>query len=450
MGIEELVADLSNDPTSTMLNYKCAVEYEKINQTASAISFYLRAAEYDEKNAQGYGYLALIKAAKCLDKQGQRDANVKNTLLHAISLSPQFPAAYFVLSEYHERKGNWQECYTYATLGLSCLFTDSHGTPGIYPGRYALLFEKAVSAYWIGRKDESLDILTQLLSDPDVSEEYRQAVKYNLEKLGATTEPDSFELNRRVNEIRKALRLEVPIGITFERFGSKGDGGYVLADAGLTGTTHVYSFGVDKNIDFEKDLISKRNICHIETYDNSIDDLPEHSYGNRIAFTRATLGAKAEGHLTLEEVMEDEHVVEYENDDHTKVLFEFWGDGDFVLKMDVEGAEYDLINEAPTIVLNQFSQITMEVHWMDRLADEAFYKKALAAFTKLRETHVPVLVHPNNDRPLLIIGNCPVPVVFEVLYLNKKDFVFRTPDVLFEGLQEVNNPDVPDMGLSFP
>jgi hypothetical protein len=48
-----------------------------------------------------------------------------------------------------------------------------------YPGEYALVFEKAVSGWWIGRKDESEDLFKQLLKQ-DIAEEYRIAVLGNL------------------------------------------------------------------------------------------------------------------------------------------------------------------------------------------------------------------------------------------------------------------------------
>ena len=46
MKIEQLVVELSHDPFNPELNYTVALEYEKQKQTASAVSFYLRTAEY--------------------------------------------------------------------------------------------------------------------------------------------------------------------------------------------------------------------------------------------------------------------------------------------------------------------------------------------------------------------------------------------------------------------
>ena len=59
--IENLIIELSKDPFNPEINFKCAVEYEKLNQTASAVSFYLRCAEYgyEDVEANEYVYASL-------------------------------------------------------------------------------------------------------------------------------------------------------------------------------------------------------------------------------------------------------------------------------------------------------------------------------------------------------------------------------------------------------
>jgi hypothetical protein len=52
-----------------------------------------------------------------------------------------------------------------------------------YEGSYVLLFEKAVSAWWIGRKDESIQILGRL-NAMDIDPGYKSAVRHNLERIG--------------------------------------------------------------------------------------------------------------------------------------------------------------------------------------------------------------------------------------------------------------------------
>ena len=48
MKIEELVVALSSDPFNPDLNYQVAQEYDRLNQHAYAVSFYLRVSEYGE------------------------------------------------------------------------------------------------------------------------------------------------------------------------------------------------------------------------------------------------------------------------------------------------------------------------------------------------------------------------------------------------------------------
>lgn len=183
MLIETLVSDLSHDPFNPELNFACAVEYERLNQTASAVSFYLRTAEY------GKGYLvynSLLKLAQCFESQNDRIATVSNCILQAIAYAPERPEGYFLMSQFHERAGNWQECYTFAEIGLSFVLDDGYyeplEAPVGYHGDYVFTFEKAVSAYWLGRRDESISLLKNLASVP-MESDYEASVKSNLERI---------------------------------------------------------------------------------------------------------------------------------------------------------------------------------------------------------------------------------------------------------------------------
>ena len=182
MNIESLIIELSNDPFNPKLNFDVAVEYERLNQTASAVSFYLRCAEYGKDTASVYVYTSLLKLAKCFDDQNDRQATVTNCLLQAIAYQPNRPEGYFLMARFYERSGNWQECYTYACIGLMQYKLPALPADVEYKGEYCLRFEKAVSAYWIGRKDESLKLFREL-SYESIAPEYEMSVKSNLERL---------------------------------------------------------------------------------------------------------------------------------------------------------------------------------------------------------------------------------------------------------------------------
>jgi hypothetical protein len=182
MLIEDLVFNLSKKPFDANLNFVVAVEYERINQTASAVSFYLRAVEFSEKENDPVVYASLLKMAHCFDDQKDRKKTVSNCLLQAIAYWPERPEAYFLLAQFHDRLSQWQECYTYAEIGLHLATFPNLPVDIGYYGSYCLEFEKAVSAYWIGRKDESKTLLSKLAS-MNIANQYKVAVLNNLERI---------------------------------------------------------------------------------------------------------------------------------------------------------------------------------------------------------------------------------------------------------------------------
>lgn len=183
--IEDLVVDLSKDPFNASLNFAVAKAYEQLNQTASAVSFYLRTAEYSEKEQDPLVYASLIKMAHCFRDQNDRNHTVTNCLLQAIAYWPERPEAYFFLSQFHEKSGNWQECYAFAEIGLHQQDFDPLPVETGYYGKYCLEFEKAVSSFWIGRKDDSIIGFINL-KKYDLKPEFAAAVDDNLKKLNVT------------------------------------------------------------------------------------------------------------------------------------------------------------------------------------------------------------------------------------------------------------------------
>lgn len=184
--INTLTLELSNDPFNPVLSTELAVEYEKIGQTAAAVSFYLRTAEYGFYTHHEHVYASLLRASHCFEGQKNRTTTVLNLILKAIAYNPQRPEGWFVLAQYYERNKKWQESYTAAQTGIVFSADEEVALPVPvgYLGEYVLTFQKAVAAWWVGRQDESLTLFTQLLSQENIAPNYLEAVKANLTKLG--------------------------------------------------------------------------------------------------------------------------------------------------------------------------------------------------------------------------------------------------------------------------
>ncbi len=171
-------------PTPPIM-FDLGFEYERLGQTASAIGYYHKCAE--RSSDDGLAYEALLRIAICYDKQGERKAHEKNTLLMAIALQPERPEGYFLLCMLLERYGDvhWWENYTYACIGHTLKESEVPLLRDInYPGTKFFLFQQAVCLWWLGRFDEARTLLTKLdKGGYDYPDQYTTLIKSNLETL---------------------------------------------------------------------------------------------------------------------------------------------------------------------------------------------------------------------------------------------------------------------------
>ena len=208
--INDLVVDLSKDPFNPILSFKIAMEYEKAGQTASAVSFYLRTAEYGYNSHPEYVYASLLKSAQCFENQKNRESTVHNLFLKAVAYIPTRPEAWFLLARYCERAKRWQEAYTFSETGLMHTKNKVSALPTWvdYPGEYSLMFEKAVAGWWVGRKDESYDLFQEILKK-DITHGYRIAILSNLKLFEKREYIDPLE--PVVTNFRKHFDSDAPI-----------------------------------------------------------------------------------------------------------------------------------------------------------------------------------------------------------------------------------------------
>ena len=172
-----------NNPNSSIANFELAREYEKLGQTGSALSWYLRAAEKARVDIEQYE--ALLHCALCLERQKTRDDSEKVLLLKAISLIESRPEAYYLLARLFEHLKWWQDSYTFADLGLKHADFDTEPLEDLeYPGKYALYFQKGVAAWWIGHVDESREIMVDLKYNYKMNDVFTNAVNNNLNIIG--------------------------------------------------------------------------------------------------------------------------------------------------------------------------------------------------------------------------------------------------------------------------
>jgi GR25 family glycosyltransferase involved in LPS biosynthesis/tetratricopeptide (TPR) repeat protein len=182
--IEKLLINYALNTENAENNFNLGFWYENQGHTAPAVSYYLRCAERSED--KDLSYESLIRASQCYSKQGTRDLSSKCLLQQALSLCPKRPESYFLLSLFSRVKSWWTDSYNFADMGL--IFSDFNSkqlrTDVGYPGKYGLLYEKAVSGWWWGRVDETQNILIDIKNNYNIDLEYDKKINEFSKQIG--------------------------------------------------------------------------------------------------------------------------------------------------------------------------------------------------------------------------------------------------------------------------
>jgi hypothetical protein len=205
--LDTLLKELVNNPYDPLTNLYIANEYENQNQLASALSFYLRTAEFSsDKNIT---YESLIKVGQCIGKSGNRPYSEKGAYLNATQCIIDRPEAYFHLSQCEEHMKNWQESYMYANIGIELCSRNNNNfvLNNKYPGIAGLIFQKALSSWWLGLCEQSRELFTDLSNNYELIEPYNKLVENNLLRINNShpllkyTKSDIDKLTHKFNSV---------------------------------------------------------------------------------------------------------------------------------------------------------------------------------------------------------------------------------------------------------
>src|SRR5881398_2473602 len=154
-------------------------------------------------------------------------------------------------------------------------------------------------------------------------------------------------------KLREAILAELqPVALkncTLKRFGSANDGGYLMCENLIEPLDAAYSYGVGPNDDWACEM-SRRYRVPVHQY-NCFDPARPTCSGGTFVFHDECVGDRSDhkgSHLfdTLENQIR-------KNGDTGRHL---------IIKMDIEGAEWDSLLAAPEELLASIPQITMEMH----------------------------------------------------------------------------------------
>jgi hypothetical protein len=181
-------------------------------------------------------------------------------------------------------------------------------------------------------------------------------------------------------KLREEILAELqPVALkncTFKRFGSANDGGYLMCENLIEPLDAAYSYGVGPNDDWGCE-VSRRYHVPLHQYD-CFDPARPTCNGGTFVFHDECVGDRT-GYRKSRFFDTLENQIRKNGDTGKQVI----------IKMDIEGAEWDSLLAAPDELLASIPQITMEMHGYSD-------PKILEVIRKLKRHFYLVNLHFNN------------------------------------------------------
>jgi hypothetical protein len=239
-----------------------------------------------------------------------------------------------------------------------------------------------------------------------------------------------------VSTLADIMELIVPHNcpsITKVRLGALHDGGYICLDD-FAETRAALSLGINDDVTWDIDLIDRNNKTTVFQYDHTVDGPPNPNHNFKFHKTRIVPNRNSEDGVTIEQIVSAYRICRTDKP---------------ILKMDIEGSEWDVFDEMPESTLNIFSQILVEFHGFEHIGTKDFGEKALRVFRKLSKSFRLVHVHGNNWGAQLAFGPHLFPAVLEISFANADFYPLEVSGETFPGpLDKPCNGAQPDYPLA--
>ena len=220
------------------------------------------------------------------------------------------------------------------------------------------------------------------------------------------------------------------IGVAKVRVGAASDGGYVMLDD-VVNPSVALSLGVGDNTSWDHRMADFGVLVH--QYDHTVPPPPNQP--SRIVFHPKQIVDAPDGlGATLEEAL----------------LAVTSGDPDIraILKIDIEGSEWPVLDATPDAVLQRFDQIVCEYHDFGRAVDSDWFRRAARVIRKLGLHFQVIHIHANNNGAMAVVGGVSFPSILEVTYANRSRYTFQPETMIFPtALDRPNNPAYFDFWL---
>jgi hypothetical protein len=237
-------------------------------------------------------------------------------------------------------------------------------------------------------------------------------------------DPLVIEFAERVKSI---LTVSGKIDEGIARFGDFGDGGYVIVDD-LRKSDILFSIGIGDNVSFDQKC--EVRLSKVILVDHTVPDFFPPVGNFEIVRKPLVPGGASRLGVTIEQLLKQHSEAE-----------------DYLLKIDIEGDEWEVLNELASSTILKFRQIIMEFHGLNEFVK---LDKKLNVLQKLAATHSPIVVHANNQGTHRLINGSFIPDVLEVTWVRTYSYTFQSGNNNdIRKLLVSNSPDLPDIWIDW-
>ena len=238
---------------------------------------------------------------------------------------------------------------------------------------------------------------------------------------------DKFYPYRYFRKIHSLIPYYELNGHELIRVGRTADGSYIMADD-YSDTKVAYSLGIGANVSWDKTLAEKG--YQVYQYDHTIKKLPE-EHPNFHWRSIGIAGRDSERFRCLDTLIKE--------NGHA-------GINGMILKMDIEGCEWDVLDSVSDEVLQKFDQVLVELHGITALKNA---QKICKGLSRLDKFFGAVHIHGNNAWLVNYCGDLVTPDLLEITYVSKKKYKLgELSDKLLPNeldLPNVGNVPTPDI-----
>jgi FkbM family methyltransferase len=217
------------------------------------------------------------------------------------------------------------------------------------------------------------------------------------------------ELLVPVMDLMTTQKIEKPL----IRLGSEFDGGYLVVDQDYA-DSFLISAGISNNNEFEMNFAGLGG--HGHQVDYTIVDAPKQH--PNLTFKGSRIVGEASKERKYDVTLDEVYInyiqgSQYQNSRN-------------VLKMDIEGSEWDILNSSTT--LHKFDQILIELHYLEKLAKKEFQELYLSGLNKLLASYFPISIAGNNCCGFVTIGGFAIPRYIEMTLANRSAYRIVSED----------------------